>query len=171
MLPFWFLFHLQMFFFNYYLRYGYIKLCLGNRTATFSGKGCQLCLLSVFFCRCLILLVSLSLWCCELDVHLIVTEFTYLLFKEKDAFFTSKDHKHYTLWQKVCEALSLLLDNIIIWCGTNYTNTFLSYLRVQIVLHLPLLQIVSVLLMLPFSNENQANIAAAFNLTPQYLDD
>ena len=34
-------------------------------------------------------------------------------------FFTSKKHRHYTLWscQKVCEALTFLLDNIYIRFG------------------------------------------------------
>ena len=38
----------------------------------------------------------------------------------KLAFFTSEVHKNYTLWtcQKVCEALTFLLDNIYIRFGT-----------------------------------------------------
>ena len=37
-----------------------------------------------------------------------------------NAFFTSEKHKKYTLWscQKVCEALTFLLDNIYIRFGT-----------------------------------------------------
>ena len=37
-----------------------------------------------------------------------------------NAFFTSEEHKKYTLWsyQKVCEALTFLIDNIYIRFGT-----------------------------------------------------
>ena len=40
----------------------------------------------------------------------------YLACNDKKAFFTSTDHRGYTLWscQNVCEALSYLLDNIYI---------------------------------------------------------
>ena len=49
----------------------------------------------------------------------------YLACIETHGFFTSKDHKRYTLW--TCEALSFLLDNIFIRFGAN-TNKFLVYL-------------------------------------------
>ena len=45
----------------------------------------------------------------------------YLPCNDKKAFFTSTDHyRGYHLWscQNVCDALSLLLDNIYIWLGT-----------------------------------------------------
>ena len=53
------------------------------------------------------------------------------------AFFTSADHyREYHLWscQNVCDALSFLLDNIYIRFGTNYTDKFLVFRWVQIVL-------------------------------------
>ena len=44
----------------------------------------------------------------------------YLACNVRNAFFTSEVHKNYTLWtcQKVCEALTFLLDNIYIKFGT-----------------------------------------------------
>ena len=43
----------------------------------------------------------------------------YLACNDKKAFFTSTDHRGYTLWscQNVCDALSYLLDNIYIRFG------------------------------------------------------
>ena len=64
-------FHLQMFFFfsfnNYqYVSFSYIQLSLSNRVATFWGKGCQVCLLSVFLwmfhCICLLFTLMLRIW-------------------------------------------------------------------------------------------------------------
>ena len=43
------MFHLQMFSFNNYVSYRYIQLRLGNRVASFLGKGCQVCLPSILF--------------------------------------------------------------------------------------------------------------------------
>ena len=45
----------------------------------------------------------------------------YLACNARNAFFTSEVHKNYTLrtYQKVCEALTFLLDNIYIRFGTN----------------------------------------------------
>ena len=47
-------------------------------------------------------------------------DFLYLACNVRNAFFTSEVHKNYTLWtcQKVCEALTFLLDNIYIRFGT-----------------------------------------------------
>ena len=44
----------------------------------------------------------------------------YLACNDRNAFFTSEEHKRYTLGscQKVCEALICLLDNIYIRVGT-----------------------------------------------------
>ena len=43
----------------------------------------------------------------------------YLACNDKKAFFTSKDHRGYTLWscRNLCDALSYLLDNIYIRVG------------------------------------------------------
>ena len=47
-------------------------------------------------------------------------DFLYLACNVRNAFLTSEVHKNYTLWtcQKVCEALTFLLDNIYIRFGT-----------------------------------------------------
>ena len=48
----------------------------------------------------------------------------YLACNDKNAFFTSTDHRGYKLWccQNVCDALSYLLDNIYIRFGNQRTN-------------------------------------------------
>ena len=47
-------------------------------------------------------------------------ESLYLACNDRNAFFSSEEHKRYTLWpcQKVCQALIFLLDNICIRFGT-----------------------------------------------------
>ena len=56
----------------------------------------------------------------------------YLACNDKKAFFTSTDHRGYKLWscQNVCDALSYLLDNLVI----SYTDKLLVIRWVQIVL-------------------------------------
>ena len=46
----------------------------------------------------------------------------------RNAFFTSEEHKWYTLWsyQKVCEALIFLLDNIYVRFGTKLYRQILG---------------------------------------------
>ena len=57
----------------------------------------------------------------------------------KYAFFKSDDHKQHTLWscQKVCEALSYLLDNIIILFGTKLYQQHVGILMYTKSLPLP----------------------------------
>ena len=56
-----------------------------NRAPIFLGKNCQLCLPSVLFVAALLYL-SLSLWCCGLDMDLfvLVSVFSYLLYINSD---------------------------------------------------------------------------------------
>ena len=49
--------------FNNYVSLIYIPLCLGNRVATFFWKLLPTLLVICSFCGCLIVFVSLSLWC------------------------------------------------------------------------------------------------------------
>ena len=60
----------------------------------------------------------------------------YLACNDKNAFFTSTDHRGYKLWsgQNVCDALSYLLDNFYIRFGNKLTDKLLVFLWVQIVL-------------------------------------
>ena len=100
----------------------------------------------------------------------------YLACNDGKTFFTSTDHRGYTLWscQNVCDALSYLLDNIYtrfgnklyrqivgIPMGTNcappIANLFLFCYERDFTTSL--------------SNDNQADIIEAFNSTSRYLDD
>ena len=61
---------------------------------------------------------------------LIERTFLFLACNDRNAFFTSEEHKRYTLWscQKVCEALTFLLDTIYIRFGlVIQTNCMYSY--------------------------------------------
>ena len=100
----------------------------------------------------------------------------YIACNDRNAFFTSDVVRNYNLWsrQKVCEALTFLLDNIyIIFCsklyrrivgipmGTNCAplvgDLFLFWYEGNIVLSL--------------SDDNQSDVIEAFNSTSRYLDD
>ena len=99
----------------------------------------------------------------------------YLACNDKNAFFTSKQPKRYKLWsyQKLCDALHYLLDNIFIRFG--------SKLYRQIV-GIPMGAICAPLVadlflfcyerdfMLSLSDNNQTDIFEAFNSTSRYLD-
>ena len=91
-------------------------------------------------------------------------------------FFTSTDHRGYTLWycQNVCGALSYLLDNIYIRFDNKLYRQIVAFLNGTNCAHL----IADLLLfcyerdfMTSLSNDNQANIIEAFNSTSRYLDD
>ena len=76
-------FHLRMLSFNTYVSLRYIQWSLGNKVATFFGKGLPTPLaIFSFSCSSLIVFVCLSLWCCKLDLGLIVLVpgFIYLLY-------------------------------------------------------------------------------------------
>ena len=102
--------------------------------------------------------------------------FLYIACNDKNAFFTSDAVRNYNLWscQKVCEALTFLLDNIYI--------RFASKLYRQIV-GIPkgtnCAPLVADLVlfcyerdfMLSLSEDNQSDVIEAFNSTSRYLDD
>ena len=100
----------------------------------------------------------------------------YIACNDRNAFFTSDVVRNYNLWscQKVCEALTFLLDNIYIIFGSKLyrrivgipigTNCaplvgdlFLFWYEGNIVLSL--------------SDDNQSDVIEAFNSTSRYLDD
>ena len=91
----------------------------------------------------------------------------YLGCNDKKAFFTYADHyRGYNLWscQNVCDALSFLLDNIIIVgipMGTNCAP-LVAYL---------FLFCYESDFMKTLSSANQADVIKTFNLTSRYLDD
>ena len=91
-------------------------------------------------------------------------------------FFISEVHKNYTLWtcQKVCEALTFLLDNIYIRFGTKLFRQ-----NVGIPMGTNCAPLVADLflfcyetdVMMSLSVENQFEIIEASSLTSRYLDD
>ena len=101
----------------------------------------------------------------------------YLACNDKKAFFTSKYHyKGYQLWscQNVCDALSLLLDNIYIRFGTKLYRQI-----VCIPMSTNCAPLVADLFLFCYerdfmkdlSSDNQADVIKAFNSTSRYLDD
>ena len=100
----------------------------------------------------------------------------YTACNNRNVFFTSDAVRNYNLWscQKVCEALTFLLDNIYI--------RFASKLYRQII-GIPMGTNCALLLadlflfcyerhfMLSLSEENQFGVIEAFNSTSRYLDD
>ena len=100
----------------------------------------------------------------------------YIAHNDKNAFFTSDAVNNYNLWscQKVCEALTFLLDNIYIRFG--------SKLYRQIV-GIPMGTTCALLVadlflfcyerdfMLSLSEDNQSDVIEAFNSSSRYLDD
>ena len=100
----------------------------------------------------------------------------YIACNDRNAFFTSEAVRNYNLWscQKVCEALTFLLDNIYKRVG--------SKLYRQIVgIHLgtncaPLVADLVLFcyerdFMLSLSEDNQSDVIEAFNSPPRYLDE
>ena len=91
-------------------------------------------------------------------------------------FFTSEVHKKYTLWtcQKVCEAITFLLDNIYIRFGT---KLFRQIVGIPIgTNYAPLVADLFLFcyerdFMMSLSFENQSEIIEAFRSTSRYLDD
>ena len=101
----------------------------------------------------------------------------YLACNDKKAFFTSADHyRGYHLWscQNVCDALSLLFDNIYIRFGTKLYRQILGIsmgtncapLVADLFLFCYLRDF-----MRDLSIDNQADVIKAFNSTSRYLDD
>ena len=100
----------------------------------------------------------------------------YIACNDRNAFFTSDAIRNYNLWscQKVCQALTFILDNIYI--------RFCSKLYKQI-LGIPMGSNCAPLVadlylfcyerdfLLSFSKDNQSDVIEAFNSTSRYLDD
>ena len=94
---------------------------------------------------------------------------------DRKAFFTSTDHRGYTLWscQNVCDALSYLLDIICIRFGKKLYRQI-----VAIPIGTNCAPLVADLfficyekdLITSLSNDNQADIIEAFNSTSRYFD-
>ena len=100
----------------------------------------------------------------------------YIACYDKNAFFTSDAVRNYHLWscQKVCEALTFLLDNIYIKFGSKLYRQI-----VGIPMGTNCAPLVADLFlicyerdfMLSLSEDNQASVIKAFNSTSRYLDD
>ena len=100
----------------------------------------------------------------------------YIACNDKNAFFTSDAVRYYNLWscQKVCEALTFLLDNIYIRFGSKLYRR-----NVGISIGTSCAPLVADLFvfcyerdfMLSLSEDNQSDVIQAFNSTSRYLDD
>ena len=100
----------------------------------------------------------------------------YIACNDRNAFFTSDAVTNYNLWscQKVCEALTFLLDNIYIRFGSKLYRQI-----VDISMGTNCAPLVADLFlfcyerdfMLSLSEENQSGVIEAFNSTSRYLDD
>ena len=100
----------------------------------------------------------------------------YIACNDKNAFFISDAVRNYNLWscQKVCEALTFLLDNIYIRFGSKLYRQI-----VGIPMGTNCAPLVADLFlfcyerdfMLSLSEDNQSDVIEAFNSTSRYLDD
>ena len=100
----------------------------------------------------------------------------YLACNDRTAFFTSEEHKRYTLWsyQKVCEALIFLLGNIYLRFSTKLYRQIVGIPMgtncAPLVADLFLFCYERVFMM-SFSADKDAEIIEAFNSTSRYLYD
>ena len=100
----------------------------------------------------------------------------YIACNDKNAFFTSDAFRNYNLWscQKVCEALTFLLDNSYIRFGSKLYRQI-----VGIPMGTSCVPLVDDLLlfcyerdfMLSLSEDTQSDVIEAFSSTSRYLDD
>ena len=100
----------------------------------------------------------------------------YIAYNNRNAFFTSEEHKRYTLWpcQTVCEALIFRLDNIYIRFGTKLYRQI-----VGIPMGTNCASLVADLFLFCYKREFVMSLSAdrdveiieAFNSTSRYLDD
>ena len=100
----------------------------------------------------------------------------YIAFNDRNAFLTSDAVRNYNLWscQKVCEALTFILDNIYFRFGSNLYRQIVG---------MPMgtscaLLVADLFLfcyqrdfMLSLSEDKQSDVIEAFNSTSRYLDD
>ena len=111
-------------------------------------------------------------------VHLIQIIFQregslYIASNDRNAFFTYDVVRNYNLWscQKVCEALTVLLDNIYIRFGSKlYRHIPMGTKCAPLVADLFSFCYESDF-MLSLSEDNQYDVIEAFNSTSRYLDD
>ena len=100
----------------------------------------------------------------------------YLVYNDSNAFFTSEEHKRYTLWsyQNVCETLIFLLDNVYIRFGTKLYRQVVGIpigtSCASLVADLSLFGYERYFMM-PLSADTDAEIIEAFNSMSRYLDD
>ena len=100
----------------------------------------------------------------------------YIACNDRNAFFTSDAVRNYNLWscQKVCEALTFLLDNIYIRFGSKLYRQIIG-----IPMGTDCVPLVADLFlfcyerdfMLSLPEDNQSGVIEAFNSTSRYLDD
>ena len=88
----------------------------------------------------------------------------YIACNDRNAFFTSEEHKRYTLWscQKVCENLTFLLDTIYIRFGTKVVSIPMGTNRALLVADLVLF-CCERNFMMSLSADKDADIIEAFN--------
>ena len=100
----------------------------------------------------------------------------YIACNDRNAFFTSDAVRNYNLWscQKVCEALTFLLDNIYIRFGSKLYRQIVGIPMGTYCAHL----VADLFLfcyerdfMLSLSEDNQSGVIEAFSSTSWYLDD
>ena len=100
----------------------------------------------------------------------------YTACNDRNAFFTSDAVRNYNLWscQKVCEALTFLLDNTYIRFGS---TLYRQIVGIPMDTNCPPLVADLFLIcyerdfMLSLSEDNQSDVIEAFNSTSRYLDD
>ena len=102
----------------------------------------------------------------------------YLACNDRNAFLTSEKPKTYHAWSchNVCDALTILFDNILIWFGT---KLYTCRQVVEIPTGTNCAPLVANLFlfcyerdfMMSLSDEKQADVIDALNTTSRYLDD
>ena len=100
----------------------------------------------------------------------------YIACNDKNAFFTSDSVRNYNFWscQKVCEALTFLLDNIYIRFGSKLYRQIVGVsMGTNCAPHVADLFLFCYErdFMLSLSEDNQPDVIEAFNSTSRYLDD
>ena len=100
----------------------------------------------------------------------------YIACNDMNAFFTSDAVRNYNLWscQKVCEALTFLLDNIYIRFGSKLYKQIVGIpMGTNFAPHVADLFLLCYErdFMLSFPEDNQSDVIEAFNSTSRYLDD
>ena len=99
----------------------------------------------------------------------------YIACNDRNAFFTSAAVRNYDLWscQKVCEAVTFLLDNIYIRYVSKLYRQIIGPMGTNCALLVADLFLFCYErdFMLPLSEDNQSGVIEAFNSTSRFLDD